>query len=75
MNTTWIYLYAEKNNKEIDFISDFIKSVIIDYLIYEVIILTAKTLIFFSIIRTEKMSWWKKCLIGFMNALPWVSKY
>jgi hypothetical protein len=73
MNTTWIYLYAQKSNKEIDFIGDFIKMVLIEYLIYEVIILITKSLIFFTIIRTKQITCWKKCLIAFINTLPWVS--
>lgn len=73
LNTTWVYLNLKKREKEVDFIDDFIKATIFDYFVYEIIIITLKSIVFFPIIRTENVSWWKKCLISIIALMPWVS--
>lgn len=72
LNTTWIYLNCYKSEMQIDFISNFIISTVYDYFVYEIIIISAKALVFYSIIGSEKISCWKKTLIGCIAALPWV---
>jgi hypothetical protein len=72
LNTTWVYLNAMNNDKEIAFIKDFQNSVIFDYLVYEIIIILTKTVIFVSIVKSADIPWWKRCLIWFVAVLPWV---
>lgn len=72
LNTTWIYLYTIEQKADIAFIKDFINSIIFDFLVYEVIVILTKSLIFYSIIKSDDIPWWKRCLIAFVAVLPWV---
>ncbi len=73
LNTTWIYLYSERENQTNAFLNDFRNSLIFDFLVYEVIIVTTKAMIYFYIVKTNKISRFKKCLIITLSLLPWVS--
>jgi len=72
INTTWISMHAFKNNREINFLEEFGISTAIYYFVYEILIILTKCLIFLFIIRSEDLTYCKRCLISFVSFLPWV---
>jgi hypothetical protein len=71
LNTTWVSLVTLKEERECDFLKDFGLSTLFDYFVYEVMILTMKSIIYTLLIRNDEVTWWKRCLIAFLATLPW----
>ena len=72
INTTWIYLDADINERHCDFIKDFVISTLLDYFVYEIVIISMKSIIYTFLITTNKSSYVKACLVSFIAALPWL---
>ena len=72
INTTWIYLDADINERHCDFIKDFVISTLLDYFVYEIVIISMKSIIYTFLITTNKSSYVKTCLVSFIAALPWL---
>jgi hypothetical protein len=66
---------AIKNNRSLEFIKEFGLATIIDYFVYEIIIISTKTLVYYFIIKSDKFPWWKKFLVSVISTLPWVLTY
>ena len=73
INTTWISLQFEKLSKENEIYKEFGLAVVFDYFVYEIIILLSKSFIYFVLIKDDFLPWWKKFLISFISAMPWVN--
>jgi uncharacterized BrkB/YihY/UPF0761 family membrane protein len=72
INTQWIYLYNNRADRVNSFIESFGIITVADIFIYEVVMILIKVFIFYIIIRSDDMPRWKRCLVGFIAALPWV---
>lgn len=71
LNTTWISLRNAESSRSNDFYQDFSMSIVFDYFVYEIVIVTSKSFIYFLIIESDEFACWKKCLVSFIAALPW----
>lgn len=72
-NTTWISLKFHKMGRDEEFFETFYLATIMDYFVYEIIILLTKSLIYFLLIKDTNLPWWKKFLISIISAMPWVN--
>ena len=67
-NSLWISLYLKENNIKCHYIKNFISAVIIDYIIYEFLILSFKSLIFTYIVYQDSEGFILKVL-EFLNKI------
>lgn len=72
LNTTWITLNLYQQGKEERFLLTFLITNIMDYLVYEIFIVICKALIYYTLIRDNRVSIWKRVLIVFLALLPWL---
>ena len=72
INTTWISLDADIHDRQCSFMKDFFISTLLDYFVYEICIISTKALIYTFLIRSNKSSLVKACLVSFIATLPWL---
>lgn len=72
LNTTWIFINLYKENVKENFLMLFFFATFYDLLVYEVIIIISKSLIYFSLLKNDEVSNWKKVLIVYLALLPWL---
>lgn len=61
--------YEKKKNQE--FVTEFFVMTLIDYFLYQILILITKTIVFFFLIKDGRKTWWKSALIKVISACPW----
>lgn len=72
INTTWVSLDSYHNELYCDFMEDFMLSTLLDYLCYDFIIITFKSLLYSFLIKADKRNYFQVCLISTVAALPWL---
>ena len=73
INTLFITLNAEKNNKENEMADIFALNQVMDIFVYSVITIISKSFMFWAITNDEKVACWKRTLIFLIALLPYVS--
>ena len=72
LNTTWISITRDKENRECEFLNEFLWNTLLDNFVYEILIILSKSIVYFILIRNMKMNFCKKCMIGVLAALPFI---
>jgi len=75
INSTWISLKQIEIGREVQFYRTFGLALIMDFFVYEVLVLLTKSIIFFLIIKDDdddELPCWKNFLIRIIAAMPWV---
>lgn len=71
INTQWIALVFDKNNREHEYASEFYMATILDYTVYQISLIVWKTIVYFLIVKDKKKTWWKNFLITVISAFTW----
>ena len=72
INTSWISMKFVANDKENEIYKQFGLATVMDYFVYEIVILFTKSVIYFALIKDENLPWWKKFFVAIISAMPWV---
>jgi len=74
INSTWVSLKQIEIGRGVQFYKNFGLALLMDFFVYEILILFTKSILFFLIIKDddEDLPCWKNFLITLISAMPWV---
>jgi len=72
LNTLFITINAEINDKESDLLQTFGMNQVMDILCYQTIVILCKAIMFWAITNDEHVPCWKRTLIFLLALLPYV---